>query len=146
MKDLSYLCVEDLKAHLTSLSSFQGKTFEVYSEAELMDRSKGLMFPAAGVVYEGMRAIPESDKESHKVGISCELVAAIMVIQKPEIKDAKKRPLSLLDSIREEILGKRSPTGHFWKFVVEAAAVEKSGAVIWLQRWSTPVQLVPVVR
>lgn len=152
MNDLATKCVTDLKNHLTQLIA-AGKVFHVYSEEELMDKTKGLAFPAVGVVYEGMRAVNDGAsgdaRASHKLGVSCELIAAIMLIQRPDTissTDMKTPTLAMLDDIRQEIMGSKSPSGHFWKFVVEASAQEKHGVVIWLQRWSTPVQLVPVAR
>jgi hypothetical protein len=114
-----------------------------------MNKTKGISFPAVGVVYEGMRPTSDGDKATHKLGISAELVASVMMFHRPDnmnAADTKTPAMTLLDSIRKEIMGSKSPTGHFWKFVVEAAATEKNGVVIWIQRWSTPVQLVPVVR
>lgn len=152
MNDLATKCVTDLKNHLAQLIA-AGKVFHVYSEEELMDKTKGITFPAVGVVYEGMRAVNEGvsgeARASHKLGVSCELVAAIMLIQRPDnisAADTKTPTLAMLDDIRQEIMGSKSPSGHFWKFVVEASAQEKNGVVIWLQRWSTPVQLTPVAR
>lgn len=149
MNDIATKCVADLKAHLAQLIA-AGKVFHVYSEEELMDKTKGITFPAVGIVYEGMRAVPEdSDKKSVKIGVSAELIAAVMLIQRPDnisAADTKTPTMNLLDDIRQEIMGSKSPSGHWWKFVVEASANEKNGVVIWLQRWSTPVQLIPVAR
>lgn len=154
MNDIAKKCVDDLKTHLAQLIA-AGKVFHVYSEEELMDKTKGITFPAVGIVYEGMRAVPESStnaeaaKVSHRLGVSAELVAAVMILQRPDnisAADTKTPALSLLDDIRQEIHGSKSPSGHWWRFIVEASAQEKNGVVIWLQRWSTPVQLVPVVR
>lgn len=149
MNDIATKCVADLKGHLAQLIA-AGKVFHVYSEEELMDKTKGITFPAVGIVYEGMRAVSEdSDKKSVKMGVSAELIAAVMLIQRPDnisAADTKTPTMNLLDDIRQEIMGSKSPSGHWWKFVVEASANEKNGVVIWLQRWSTPVQLVPVVR
>lgn len=148
MNDIATKCVADLKGHLEQLIA-AGKVFHVYSEEELMDKTKGITFPAVGIVYEGMRAVPEdSDKKSVKIGVSAELIAAVMLIQRPDnisAADTKTPTMNLLDDIRQEIMGSKSPSGHWWKFVVEASANEKNGVVIWLQRWSTPVQLVPKV-
>lgn len=153
MNDLATKCVTDLKTHLSQLIA-AGKVIHVYDENELMDKTKGLTFPAVGVVYEGMRAVPEtsnaeSSKVSHKLGVSGELIASIMILQRPDsisAADTKTPAMTLLDDVRQEIMGSRSPSGHFWRFMVEASALEKNGVVIWLQRWSTPVQLVPVAR
>lgn len=149
MNDIATKCVADLRAHLGQLIA-AGKVFHVYSEEELMDKTKGITFPAVGIVYEGMRAVNEGAGDarvSHKLGVSAELIAAVMLIQRPDnisAADTKTPTMNLLDDIRQEIMGSKSPSGHWWKFVVEASANEKNGVVIWLQRWSTPVQLVPV--
>jgi hypothetical protein len=147
--DVAFRCVDDLKTKLESLAKLKGKAFWVYNEDHLMDKTKGITFPAVGVVYEGIRAVSENQKDTYKVGFSGELVASVMVIQRPDTispADTKKPAVELLDDIRGQIMGTKSPSGHQWRFVVEASASEKNGVVIWIQRWSTPVQLMPVVR
>ena len=142
-------CVEDLRKKLEELSELKGKSFWVYNEEHLMDKTKGISFPAVGVIYEGIRSISENYKDTYKTGFSGELVTSVIVLQRPDnisYADTKTPAVALLDMIREKILGSRSPTGHVWRFVVEASATEKHGVVIWLQRWSTPVQFTPVVR
>lgn len=148
-KKIATLCIEDLQSKLQGLPEVAAKTFWVYDEADLFDTVKQLQFPATGVVYEGIRAVSETDKSSGRQGISGELIASVALLILPGIKGSasvKVQAVDFLDQMRNTIMGTRSPTGHLWKFVVEAAATEKNGAVVWLQRWSTPIQLVPVVR
>ena len=82
--DVASKCVDDLKTKLESLAKLKGKAFWVYNEDHLMDKTKGITFPAVGVVYEGIRAVSENQKDTYKVGFSGELVASIMVIQRPD--------------------------------------------------------------
>ena len=76
-------CVESLAAAIRSLPLFAKKTFVVYSEDELMQETKGLTYPCVGVIYEGMRSIPEPGSTS-KQGVSCELVASVMLFFKTD--------------------------------------------------------------
>jgi len=135
-------CAHDLLTRLQSIADLNGKALFVFSEDDLLDKIKGVTLPAVGIVYEGMRSMPEQG--TAKVGISCELVFSLAVINRPEVlskADTKTVTLNLLDQIRQTLLVTRSPTGHYWKFVVEAATSVRNGTVFWVSRWSTPIQL-----
>jgi hypothetical protein len=56
----------------------------------------------------------------------------------------KVKAITLLDTIRSTLMATRSPTGHFWRFLVEAPAQLKSNMVVWVSRWSTPYQTTPM--
>lgn len=148
-KGIAERCVEDLQDKLEALLKAGKKMFWVYSEADLMNTAKGLSFPATGVVYEGMRAVQEGDKPSMRRGASTEIICVVALIVNPDMKASatiKTQAASLLDDFRGALLGTTSPTGHLWRFVVEAQAQEKDGTVVWIQRWSTPAQITPIVR
>ena len=145
MIDAASLCIADIETVLQSIAKLKGKVLQVYSEDELLDKTKPIAFPAAGVTYEGMRAVGEAGS-THKVGISAEVVLSIILVETfSNVSSANTKKLSppILDAIREGMMARRSPTGHFWKFIVEAAAKPANGTVLWVSRWSTPVQLVP---
>lgn len=137
-------CLTSVIKTLQSIAAVSGKVFQIYSEDELMDKTKGMVFPCAGVVYEGMRAISEGSKDTNRQGLSAELVLSILIFFRPDAlspSNTKTSALNLLDDVRDSIKGTRSPSGHLWRFVVEAAATEKHGVVVYIQRWTTPVQL-----
>ena len=137
------LCATDLRNRLQSIADFKNKNLFVFDEDDLADKIKGVALPAAGVMYEGMRSLSEAGSNT-KIGLSAELVFSIMVISRAENianVDSKTPLLNLLDEIRKSLLGTRSPTGHYWKFVVEAATRESKGMVFWVQRWQTTIQL-----
>lgn len=136
-------CLSDLEAKvLLADGKLKGKVFRVYSEAELLNKTKMLALPAIGIIYEGTRNIAGS-QESTTPSKSCELVASIVMICNPDtmVGTTKYAAAELLDAIREQIRPTRSPTGHYWSFVVEAPAAEKDNRVMWIQRWSTAVQI-----
>ena len=136
-------CQLDLQAKVQSIAEFANKTLFVLDDNELLDKIKGAKFPAAGIVYEGMRALPESGQS--KIGITAELVFSILVVSRAENlanSDQKTPLLNLLDGLRNAIATTRAPTGHHWKFVVEAGTKESNGAVFWVQRWSTILNIV----
>ncbi len=146
MIDAASLCIADVTTVLQSIASLKGKVVNVYSEDELIDSTTLITYPAVGVVYEGMRSVEEMGS-TNKVGNSCELVVSIILIDtytKTTQTAAKKQAAPILDKVRELMMAntRRSPTGHKWRFVVEAAATPKQGVVLWVQRWSTPVQLI----
>jgi hypothetical protein len=130
---------------LKTVPKVNDKIVQVYSEEELGDAMKGVEFPCIGIVYEGMRAVPEM-KETNRQGVSAELVLSLIIVEKPTTAGesrVKNRTINLLDLTRKAMHEGKSPAGHKWRFVLEAPASEKKGTVIWLQRWATPIQLVP---
>jgi len=124
-----------------------GKVVVAYDENDLLDVLKGVKsFPAVGIVYEGMRSQSEEGKPTAKVGISCEIVLGLVLVERgDEIHKTfqkKVRAIEYLDAMRYQFMGQRSTvSNHFWHFMVEAPAALRSGTVCWVQRWSVPVQL-----
>lgn len=145
MSGIAINCIDDLVAKISKIPSVKGKVFHVYSEEELTERCKGITSLWVGVVYDGLRAISEGGKDTHKIGGSAELVASVIILFRQDTKatiDPKETVVSLLDTIRKGVITTKSPSGHFWKFQVEAAVEGKSGVLAYVQRWATPVQLV----
>lgn len=143
MTAIAIKCIEDLEARVEQIPALKGRVFHVYSEEELVERTKGLSFPCVGIVYDGMMAIPEP-KPTAKIGGSAELVATVMIFFRQDTKaknDPKDQTVALLDQIRGKILATRSPTQHLWRFKLEAAVEGKQGLLTYVQRWATPVQL-----
>lgn len=139
--NIATLCVDDVEARLKTLKSMKSRVFHMYSESELLDETKGLVYPCMGVVYDGMRAVGDGGKQ----GISAEIVVTIMVLFRGSVlskEDPKDTIVALLDDSRALFRNSpRSPSGHFWKFQVESAIDSKKGVLTYIQRWATPVQL-----
>lgn len=143
MKDAATKCVGDIETKLKTLSGMGNKVFHIYSEEDLLDVTKGLMFPCVGVVYNGINAVPEKESTA-RMGLSAKLVLTIMVFFRDDARsavDEKLSVISTMDDIRGLIKGTRSPTGHYWEFQLEAPATGKKGLLAYVQRWATPVQL-----
>lgn len=143
--DIATKCIDDVEARLKTLTSMQNKVFHVYSEDELLDETKGLVFPCLGVVYDGMRAGPETGSTS-KQGISGVLTVTILMFFRSDVhatQDPKDTAAALLDQCRALFRANpRSPSGHYWQFNLESPVGGKKGVLTYVQRWSTPVQLV----
>lgn len=124
-----------------------GKVVVAYDENDLLDVLKGVRsYPAVGVVYEGMRAQSEESNPTAKVGLSCEIVLGFVLVERGDEIHAthqkKVRAIEYLDAMRYQFIAHRSEvTKHYWHFMVEAPAALRTGAVVWVQRWSLPVQL-----
>jgi hypothetical protein len=139
--------VNAMTASIQLIPAFTNKSIWAYNDDDLIDKIKGLaVFPGIAVVYEGMRSKPEVGV-SAKVGISAEAVISLVVIDQGEAivrTDQRKiNVITYLDALRSGIMATRSPTSHFWQFLVEAPAEVKKGMVFWVSRWSTPIQLAP---
>lgn len=135
-------CIQSVQTAVQSVALLRTRTVMVLNEENLMDKLKGVNLPAVGVLYEGLRGVP--DRGAAQTGGMAEIViSVILVTPAPSSAPmADKTPLfTLLDSVRSTLMATRSPGGHFWKFVVEAAADEKSSVVFWVQRWSTIISI-----
>lgn len=136
--------LDQLKLDLQSIASFNGKTVHVMSEDTFFKGLTGSVPPLLGIMYEGTKARIDKDKPSHRVGLMGDLgVALILVMQSksPVGGDLRGTAIEYLDVIRNRLKDTTSPAGHFWRFVVEAPAMEKDGYTLWIQRWNTPVPL-----
>jgi hypothetical protein len=149
MNNIAGKSVDDIEVVLQSIAKLSGKVLNVYSADELLDQTKQIALPAAGVVYEGMRntSVSGGDPQSSsraKSAWTAEVIVSIVIAEtknQATTTDVRNRTAGLLDTVRDGMKGHRGPGGHLWEFVVEAAAEPKKGAVVWIQRWKTIVQL-----
>lgn len=142
--------LEESRARLLQLNAppvdLTGRVVVAYDENDLLDVLKGIRnYPAVGIVYEGMRSMTEPGPTA-KVGLSAEIVLGFVLVERGDeihsTNQKKVRAIEYLDAMRSQFIAQRSDvTKHFWHFVVEAPAALRSGAVVWIQRWSIPVQL-----
>jgi hypothetical protein len=129
---------------LKAIPEIQGKIIGVYDDEELLNKLKAVPTLGVGVIYDGMRPEGES-KTSHKIGAAAVLGITIVLVLK-EIAfaqglDYRTPGMSHMDAIRQKFMDTKSPAGHYWEFMAEAPAVQKSDVIIWVQRWQTPVML-----
>ncbi len=135
----------DVYNRVQSIAVLTNRVLRVFDPNDAMDKLKGLQsYPGVGIIYEGTRSVDEH-QPSAKIGVMGDMVISIVVLNTPNTMinaDTKTPTINLLNLIRQSLLGQKGPSGHFYRFIVEAAAVESKGAVIWVQRWSIPVALV----
>ncbi|KVR21722.1 hypothetical protein WK13_34860 [Burkholderia ubonensis] len=139
--DLILKCLDDIKARLSSIPALSNKVTFVMDDDEALAKIKGMAFPQACYLYEGMHPIDTRDQK----GISCQAVFGLLILTKIEQlagKDNKNAAIKLLDDVRKAMREKRAPVTNHWRFVVEATATKKDTVVIYLQRWAVPVQMV----
>lgn len=130
-------CIDDLKLVASSIPSTKGITELVYSEKELLELSRLAEPPFIGVVYEGI--FPTDDFSNQSLSNS---VSMVIIVAYPEqgVKDGDKQKLdalTTLEELRSCLRTRKSPTGHFWRFKVEAPAKLEKGNLVWIQRWYT---------
>lgn len=143
MSGISTKCVKQLE-EILSIDGVVKKVFHIYDEKELLDKSKGLPLSSktvnVGVLYEGMKENQSvTSKGTATTVISTQIVVSVIIMGKPDdIYGAGKIGMAEhLDTLRDAVKGKKSPTGHIWRFMVEAPAVLNDDVVLWVQRWST---------
>lgn len=136
-------CVADICTRLRRVPGLSQKVFHIYSEDEIEDKTKGLSYPCVGVIYDGIRSVGDNG-DTNKQGNSTVLTVSILYMFRQNTSsnvDPKDEAVTVLDAARGEIKG-RAPGGHPWRFLIEAPLGGKKGVLVYLQRWSTPAQLV----
>lgn len=146
--NLATSCVLNLMSLVEpAVPEFLGRVWHIYGEEELRAKDKGLKFPAIGVIYDGLRPMPSAGPQSGSGGggaLSCEMLFSVLLflrLQPIALDDPKQAATTQMDTVRRAILGKRAPSGHFWKFQLEVSAPNGKGSVAYIQRWVTTVQL-----
>lgn len=138
--DFARLSVIDLKSKIEGVKEIKKKTLYVFDQIALLQKSKAIKPPFAGVIYDGLFSTgPKSS------GLNATLQCSIMIagsgqllnIKKGHDDDSKDDLTELLDDIRNCIRGTNSPTGHKWLFVSEEPVPVDIGLFFYLQRWQT---------
>lgn len=143
-RDIVAEVLEDIKAKVLALPKFKDKVTHVYSYEELVDKSKNIPFPALGIVYEGLRGETGANAGSSASVVSTTLIVSLILLTDSDGKLGglpKMKAHEYLGQTRNAINKKQSPTGHKYRFVVEAPASEKGNKVLWVQRWSVAAQI-----
>ncbi len=138
-------CLADLTSKVQEVGQIGGRTMFTTSLESIIAGTSNMPKPAVGFMYEGARAI--ESEGGKQIGVSAEMVFSILLVLEQQVLNLKKdnNPLAheLLDLLRLQIHGTRSPTGHFWSWKLEAPVAVKGTTGIWLQRWSVPLQVTP---
>lgn len=141
MTQIATQCVEQLEELLKKIPDVR-KVIHVYDEQELLDKTKGMLMASkdinVGILYEGMKENQRVQGSATTV-VSTQLVVSLIISGKPDaLYGSHKTGMAYqLDQTRTALKGKKAPTNHIWRFMVEAPAVLKEDAVVWIQRWST---------
>jgi len=136
-------CTTDISQKLEAVAAIATKVFSIYSEDDLLDKSRMLKYPAVGVLYEGITA---SFEDPSRQGLATELrVALVLVIDGKSIGnlDKKNEAAQVLDTMRDALKMKTSPSGHKWRFVSEIPVGLVENVLIYVQRWATFVPITP---
>lgn len=144
-KDPIHEVMEDLKKRLLQSSVVkEGKCIQVYSAEELKDKTKNVSLPAIGVIYEGMKSNQTGESAKSNSSVSCLAVVSIILLTSKSNQaggTSTESAHTLLGSCRNVIKNQVSPTGHKYKFVVEAPASEDATTVLWVQRWTVATHI-----
>lgn len=136
-------CVADVVDKIKAIPGLSSKVFHVFSEEDIDDKTKNLIFPCVGVVYDGIRDAGSSVGSSDKQGVSGVLTVSIIYLFRKVTNssvDVKDEAVRTLDLARKALRGS-APGGHKWRFLLESPLGSKTGILAYVQRWSTPVQL-----
>lgn len=140
-RDIVTDCIIDLETKLKSVSMLHNKIFNVTNENDLLESTRIIIYPAAGVIYEGMIS---NQSAGDKKGLSSTLSLGIYIVLESKSLGRYRdftRTSELLTLIRNAIRETKSPSGHDWVFVSEMFAGEEKGSLTYSQRWATKVIL-----
>lgn len=143
-RDVVAEILEDVKAKVLALPKFKDKVTHVYSYEELVDKSKAIALPAIGVVYEGLRAERGENAGKSASVVSSSVIVSLILLTDTENQIGgipKMKAHEYLALTRGALNNKPSPSGHKYRFIVEAPASEKGTKVMWVQRWSIAAQI-----
>jgi len=148
-EEIATACVLHMDVLVKAIPAFNGQAFHIYSEDDLRAQQKGLIIPSVGIVYDGMRAVQDSRPGDGRVaggrGSTADLMVTVMAFFRnlPQgDADQKLGMIRAIGALRKTIVRSRSPTGHFWRFQVEAPVSGKDGLLVYVQKYATAVQLV----
>lgn len=144
MADVVTDAVDDLKARLATVTVIKKKVVYLYDQDDLLSSKDKIGFPAAGVVYVGLKG----NSDSSKTGLAAELVCDIYLIGGEQciskVGDLKITTTQLLDDMRNTIkcgVLDRPGAQRKWQFVMEAPTSFSEEVVAYVQRWKTVVLL-----
>jgi hypothetical protein len=131
-------CIEDIKSKIILVSQFPAeKMFDVYSEDDLLDKSKLIKTPYVGVMYEGSKPV---GGDASRQGMAAETYVAVVLGVAPKSiggVNSRNEATMYLDAIRNQIKTTRSPTQHKWRWAGESFAGVVGNQNIYIQRWAT---------
>lgn len=146
-KPIVTMCASDLTNTIAALSGVN-KTFFVYTQNELLDKIKGIPVNSKkvniGVIYEGMSPnMPKVSNGTQTPVVSTTVSMLVIVVAKPDTTLGAEKDVIVqtMDTIRNGLKKRKSPTGHFWLFAGESPVVEEKDVIVWVQRWQTANQV-----
>lgn len=143
-RDVVAEVLEDVKSKIMALPKFKDKVGHIYTYEELVDKSKNVSFPALGIIYEGLRAERGENAGKSASVVSSSIVVSLILLTDSDNKLGglpKMKAHEYLALTRNALNNKPSPSGHKYRFIVEAPASEKGTKVMWVQRWSVAAQI-----
>ena len=142
--ELIQACLDWWVARLNLIPELKDKVVLGFSVEDMMQQLSAATGARIGIVYEGIVPVQTPNKDSHVVSISASIGVGLCLIADGKLPGQERGVIPavrILDKIRKSGFDQRSPTGHFWKMLAELPASEKNGVQVWLQRWSSPIQL-----
>jgi len=132
-------CLDDLVLKLQSIAEFQNSVEVVHTPDKILTRMSSVPGSWCGVLYEGSAASAEDGhaKQGNGTILSVGLYPVIDANMIVASLNTERLVVELLHKMRATILGTVAPTGHQWRFVMEAYADSNKGKVLWQQRWRT---------
>jgi hypothetical protein len=143
--DIATKCIDDLTTQVAAVGEFgavgKEKVFSVYSEDDLLDKTKLVRYPAVGVMYEGLRP---TNPDASRQGMGGDVGIALVLLLDPSTIggiSTRNEATRLLGLMRAQMRMRASPSGHKWRFMGENPAGMVGNAMVYVQRWATATPL-----
>lgn len=148
----------ELETLVQAVPAFSGKAFSIFSVDNLQQQAGNIGWPLAGVMYEGCapveasqhgtaQAVPRGRGDSGMVMLDVQYTIVIGVqygfsgTMGGADSDTKQFAFSLLNDVRDAVLGFKGVNSRPWRFVGEKPELEASTdtEVYYSQVWRTTV-------
>jgi hypothetical protein len=136
-------CLDDLKQAVQSIARVKVARITSSPEelASLIKQASSNL--EVGVVYQGLASVSDGEGYTPKGLAGKAQFGLYFAFQSPEsVPESESRKFEIIetmDSMRLQLLGVSSPTGHKWEFVSESFADTIGKRSIWVQQWRTTV-------
>lgn len=141
---------QELIGLVTAVPAFAATGFSVFDIADFLAKAGPQTLPVYAVAYDGLavvgnEATPTNNKSSAVTMIAAQFVVVVaMQYNYTGQDDTKQQAFTLMDQIREAVLGFQGSNTRPWRFIAEQPEPEASGdgMIVYSQVWQTTLPIV----
>lgn len=145
MADIVQDHITDVVTRLNTISTIQNKTVSLYTPDQILKTTEKLSYPAVGIIYTGIRGLPDSSRTGQKAGLMIDIFVAgeELCNDDAQINDLKPAITQILQDIRNVMACTTAPGSHKWEFMAEfPEQLQKEEILGYVQRWRAVTSIV----